>query len=838
MSLSYMPHKKYSIGSLRSLSATIAMSLLTALPLSAQNSRVTGELIDGENLAPVIGATVTLTTNKTTLTGCTTDLNGQFSLSTNHRGSVRLKVRATGFEPYDQELLLNGENTALTIKLVGTSLETSPVVVIGQSHKSQRRMVGAGAQVSPKTIRLINPIGTQEMLEYVPGINGFADDGMGNSRLNIGVRGLNPRRSSRVLILEDGIPIQPAPYIYPNMYYNPPTERIERIEILKGSAAIEYGPQTMGGVVNYITSRPRSSFGGRLDMTGGINGFFSTYAELGGIGNERFRTDGQFLFKRGDGYRENNSFHQYNGTLKFTIVPSARDVLYIKANGNYEESSATYTGLTEYSFRNNPEFNPKEDDLFTIWRASLDAIHTQSFSETLTSHTKGYFNVFDRRWWRENDVFFRASDYEADPLSAQPVPWFEPGDLLRSGNGQDNFGILRKFYSLGLERSYSLSHSLFGNPLQSRIGARLHWERFKDNRVTGDAPDARDRIYFEYDPEDSSIIILGSSEHYETTALAFYIREGITLGNLTMTLGTRAEVFEQEQIDRLSGNIYSDKTSFVILPGLGLNYEVGDINLFGGIHRGYTPPSSGALKVLDVGGSTRPGGLDLKPEKSWNLELGLRSANKWVGFEMTGFFLLIEDLVAAGRGTLFRNLGEVSTRGLEIGGSIKGSHCFSLLPDLNLSYTLLDTEVLEGVIPSAILAGDVPVNIAGNHLPYAPRHTVTAGLSKDFSFGLTIRADAHYVSKSFTDFENIETNTNRGDTGPIPGYTLCNASAGMKINSHWSVNITGKNLTDKVYIGSRLHSNPRQTEANLSSGILPGPRRQINLGIGYSFANN
>ena len=322
-----------------------------------------------------------------------------------------------------------------------------------------------------------------------------------------------------------------------------------------------------------------------LTLLGGTHGFLSAYAELGGIGNERWRSDAQFLFKRGDGYRENNDFTQYNGTIKFTIVPSVQDVLYIKANGNYEESSATYTGLTEYSFANRPEFNPKKDDVFTIWRTSLDAIYTQSLSEKLISNTKAYFNIFDRKWWRENDVFYRSSDYETDPLSAQPVSWFEPGNLIRAGNGQDNFGILRRFYSVGLEQSYSLSHTLLGNHLQSHVGARLHWERFKDNRITGDAPDAREGIYYRFNPDDSSTTILGSSEHYETVALALYLREGVTLGNFTMTLGARTEIFEQAQIDRLRGNIYSDKTSFVFLPGIGVNYEIGDLNFFGG------PPS-------------------------------------------------------------------------------------------------------------------------------------------------------------------------------------------------------------------------------------------------------
>tara|TARA_B100001123_G_scaffold423925_1_gene534672 strand:- start:263 stop:847 length:585 start_codon:yes stop_codon:yes gene_type:complete len=121
------------------------------------------------------------------------------------------------------------------------------------SENDKKNIVGTITSINSETLESIKPMGTQEILEYVPGINGFSDDGIGNSRINIGIRGINPRRSSRVLVLEDGIPIQPAIYVYPNMYYNPPVERISKVEVVKGSASILYGPQTMGGVVNYLT---------------------------------------------------------------------------------------------------------------------------------------------------------------------------------------------------------------------------------------------------------------------------------------------------------------------------------------------------------------------------------------------------------------------------------------------------------------------------------------------------------------------------------------------------------------------------------------------------------
>jgi len=74
-----------------------------------------------------------------------------------------------------------------------------------------------------------------------------------------------------------------------------------------------------------------------------------------------------------------------------------------------------------------------------------------------------------------------------------------------------------------------------------------------------------------------------------------------------------------------------------------------------------------------------------------------------------------------------------------------------------------------------------------------------------------------------------------GIQGEIPSYNFINLSADYKINSKYRIFLTGKNIQDKIYIGSRLHSNPGQPQANISSGILPGPRRQINLGLEYNF---
>ena len=213
------------------------------------------------------------------------------------------------------------------------------------------------------------------------------------------------------------------------------------------------------------------------------------------------------------------------------------------------------------------------------------------------------------------------------------------------------------------------------------------------------------------------------------------------------------------------------------------------------------------------------------------MEAGVRSWGPKLSLEASAFLLKIEDLVAAGRGTAFKNLGKVDTYGLELALGLATSRLAWILPDVNLAYTYLQTEIKSGIVTSATMAGNVAVDLTGNELPYAPPHTLTVSLVKQTKQGLRLRADVRFVDEVFTDFENIERTFNRGDTGPIPSYSIVNASADYKLSTRWSAFVAAKNILDEIYIGSRLHSNAGQPEAHLSSGILVGPRRQINVGI-------
>ena len=143
---------------------------------------------------------------------------------------------------------------------------------------------------------------------------------------------------------------------------------------------------------------------------------------------------------------------------------------------------------------------------------------------------------------------------------------------------------------------------------------------------------------------------------------------------------------------------------------------------------------------------------------------------------------------------------------------------------------------MEGEIISNV-SGSVgsQVSIEGKELPYTPTHTLLAGIHKNFGEKASIRLGIKYVSEVYTDFENIKRTDNLGIQGPVPEYAILNLSTNYKFNEKTNLYISGKNITDESYIGSRLHSNPGQKEAGLSSGIIIGPRRQINIGLEYNF---
>src|SRR5690606_13690994 len=129
------------------------------------------------------------------------------------------------------------------------------IIVSASPHNFKKGFKGSNYRINPVSLKDINPLSTEEILSTIPGVNIIGDMGLSN-RPNISMRGSWGRRSKKVLLMEDGTPSAPAPYIAPGAYYNPVSDRITSVEVYKGAHMLRFAPNHMYGAVNYITALP------------------------------------------------------------------------------------------------------------------------------------------------------------------------------------------------------------------------------------------------------------------------------------------------------------------------------------------------------------------------------------------------------------------------------------------------------------------------------------------------------------------------------------------------------------------------------------------------------
>jgi Fe(3+) dicitrate transport protein len=768
-----------------------------------------------------------------TTLGTSTGPGGQFQLKRLAPGTYTVAVKALGFNTEERTVELQaGAHQEIAFSLAPARLNLPNVEVTGQSA-ALYRSPGSVALLSYETLRLANPLGTEEVLRKIPGVHISTDDGNSN-RANIGIRGTYPRRSDRVLLLEDGVPIQPALYVAPSAYYNPPTERIDAIEVIKNASNARFGANTIGGVINYVTRRPPLDPAGTVRITGGEHGYLSAFVAYGGTSaDQRFGGELQTLYTRGDGQRDNTSFDIYNVTGKALYRFSRQTTISFKGNFHQEDAFATYSALTPFMFDADPRQNPFGNDFLATQRLAGDINLQSALSRNLVFTATAYANRFVRDWWRENSSVVQANtlpEYSDASTDA----------FVRIGTGT-NRARLREFHVYGINprlvfsaRTGSIGHELEG-------GLSLHAETFYDVEIDTNRPDARpsDFAAASYTEISDPNGRKRKNDELNATALAGYVQNRFTVGDLSITPGVRVERYTQQRINKYDLSVRQDihevaeNTTVEILPGAGFTYNLPAVTLFGGIQTAFVPlPTSAAFAdLVDEAGVIVSD--DLRSERSLNMELGVRTAGHLpFSLEAAVFNNEVSNMIAAGRNAGFQpiidNLGQVRYQGVEAAATLDLSRLAALPAGLSVdgALTLMRSEILQGLMDEA--GNPTGVDIAGNTAPYAPEMLYTLGLTARPLAGLDVRATYSFVGEQFADFNNTVAETPQGDNGLLPSYGFLDATVRYTVQgTGLSVLVAAKNLTNEVYRGSRMH--------RASSGIFPGGFRQVNVGIEWNF---
>jgi Fe(3+) dicitrate transport protein len=739
-----------------------------------------------------------------------TDNAGEFALPDLGPGEYRLSVSSRDFEPETRPgvRVETGAGARVEVSFRAIRATHMQIDVIGtEAAAALREIPGSAFLFEPDDLAARRPADANEILRQAPGLHVREDSGPSAMRLNIGVRGLNPDRSRTLLVLEDGLPVALAPYGEPEMYYSPPIDRMSRIEILKGSGSILHGPQTIGGVLNFITPDPPLKQEGSLELTGGQYGLLAGQATWGGT---RGGTGWYFnaLHKQGDGWRD-LYFRIHDLMAKLNVPVSPRQRLGLKLGIYGEKSNSTYLGLTEPMYRANPGQNPVPDDLLRVDRYSGSLLH-QFFPTARTLLSTSLFGYTTTRDWRRQD-FDRTAVAGVRYLSVAGDPSIPGGAIwLRNSSGNNN----REFDVAGLESRLSVEHSWGGIRQRLETGARYLYEQHRDQRIDGSNYQALSGVIRE-------------SETRFGDAASGYLQNRIFLSSrLTVTPGVRVERYDyirnilRQPVGGVPADVNVRRGDSVLkpIPGIGVSYQASaGFTLFAGSHRGFAPP-----RVKDA--ITRAGAsLQLDAELSWNYEAGARLAlARGVRGEATWFATdfqnqIVPAAVSGGATTTLVNGGRTMHRGAE----------FQLSADWDRLLgraTGLSTALHHTWLPTARFTSGVN---SGFRLPYAPEDLfgVRAGWRR--RSGFAIHFDGTRVGSQFADNRQTRPASADGTVGLIPAYWVWNASVGHEFQRERvavSPFFTVKNLGGERYISSRA-----------PLGIQPGMFRQAAGGIRLRF---
>ena len=694
--------------------------------------------------------------------------------------------------------------------------------ILGNKFVAKNR-TGAAYFLSTAELAEFNYTDINRALSKIAGINFYEEDGFG-LRPNISIRGTSPERSSKIAIMEDGILISPAPYSASSAYYFPSIARMQAVEVLKGSSQIQYGPYTTGGAINFVSTEIPESFKGKITTN---YGSFNTGQTHSTFGNsfDNFGYMVEYLNYNSDGFKAlgndlNTGFDINEITSKIRLNSSDQSLisqsLEFKFHYYDEISNETYLGLTDDDFDINPSLRYPGSE-----KDKMDAEHTQylithqlNLSERFKITSNLYHNGFKRNWYKLDDIVYSGDSQKISKVLSNPDKYsghmsLVRGELNETDNSLKVKANNREYVSKGIQTK--IDYHWYGkndsfNDLE--IGFRFHY-------------DEEDRFQWEdiYNINNGFMSLSkygdkGSQGNRISSANSFasYIMYKYKLKRFTITPGIRYESIDLERNDYGKSNPQRNKNEVsyrqnkvsVFIPGFGLNYSFNNnVSMFGGLHKGYSPPGSSEGQ---------------KAEESINLEIGTRLSYKKFNSELIFYQnnytnLLGNDLAATGGfGELDPfNAGKALVNGLEFLLRTNLIENNEVSVPFSLSYTHTNAKFLSDFGSTQDIWGEVS---NGDRIPYIPKHQLNSSIS--------FQTDKYEINLSGN--YNGKFSTIANGSVEIPSYLIFDISFRYNLSSDITFRSKILNLFDKDYAVSRA-----------PAGLRPGHPFGIYFGFEYRF---
>ena len=695
------------------------------------------------------------------------------------------------------------------------------VTIVGRNSKSDYQqipeIVGTNIYAGKKNALIVleNVQGNianntmRQVLAKVPGIHIWESDPSG-IQIGIAARGLSPNRSWEFNVRQNGYDIAADPFGYPEAYYNPQLQAVQRIEIVRGQGALQYGPQ-FGGMVNYILkngSEINRVFEFETQQTIGSNGLINSFNAIGGK-KEKLNYYSFYDQRNGEGWRNNSRFFSKTGFGSVTCHFSKKLSVNFELMHSHTRSQQA-GGLTDVQIRQ----NAKQSFRIRNWMDIKWATPAMSILYELNEHSRWNTKIFGTIGDRNSVGFLQ-------PILVK--------DSVNTATNQLNNRLVNidQYRNYGLESRFITDY--FFGVMKNTIstGIRLYTgntHRQADGKgTTGSDYDVRiEGLY----PRDI---------HFRSNNGAVFIENIFRVTKMLLIIpGIRYEWLEgaasgRNGLNSNGGSIQLQnitRSRSFILAGIGTEFHITpSTELYANFSQAYRPIQFANLQAPPT---TDIIDQDLKDASGYNIDLGYRGKVKnYIQFDVSGFYLQYNNRVGTiiPSGTNYRlvtNVGASTSNGLETYIEFNPLRAFfnSTHSDLILfsAYSYTDARYS---------GNHQDANIKGKKVENAPQNILRTGASignKGFLFTLQLS----HVSASYSDANNTNTPSTNGNIGLIPSYSIIDLTASYKFSKKMHIKTGINNAQDTRYFTRRAGGYP-------GPGALPADGRNFFLSIGAKF---
>ncbi len=609
--------------------------------------------------------------------------------------------------------------------------------------------------------------------------------------VSLGYRGIGePHRMQYMQVLKDGIPIHADMFGYPEAYYTPPLDVVDRIEFVRGGASLMYGPHH-AGALNYVTYQPRRDkpFSARSQHIFGSDSLYSTYNSVDGT-QGRVGYLAYFNHRQSEGFRDANSDYQLDGghfKVRYDIDEAANVTLALDA---YEEEHGEPGGLTQAGFKADPDTTTRLHDRFRLRRY----IPSVSYERTLSDQTLvtlktwgGYYERFSKRQ--------------------------RGGGFGTPATGTDNSIERQEFYTFGIEPRVRHDYA-FGGGNHTFIGGLMYYgadSPREDRRgATPDADEGR---------------LTGKSQrdlHYG----AVFFENKFSFDRISVTPGFRLENISQDVESKIyspttgaqTGAGQKDKLEVQPLFALGLAYQATkNSEVYASVAESYRTTIF-SESVVPGSGAVLPGDVD--PSVGWTYELGYRgTAGSWLTWDSSVFLIDIDKKFGSttvGGTTVLGNVGRIVNYGWDgaVAVDLVSAYDTWRKTDYSKQYGSVslygNISLLEAEFQNGLQEGKRP--------QYAPDYLARAGVIYNWRDRVKVAFLGTFVDDHFaTDDEN--------PTRAVPSYVVWDLTAEVKVYKDYVSVMAGiNNLFNEQYY-ARVRSD----------GIDPAYGRNYYAGLSFTF---